>query len=175
MTCLRTILAAPVLALALTACADKPSGPPFDGASHDAQLDPAAMPGKAPAEKAEYKKPVRMNGRGKVSSISLEDFFLLHQSGKTLVIDARPSIFHQFGHIPGAISLPAKNCDPVIAGREEEIRKAVADGKTIVTYCTGLLCPDARTVAMHISGFGYPASVFSGGWDAWKEAGMPVE
>ena len=124
----------------------------------------------------EYKKPrIGMNDRGEVSSITLEDFFLLHQSGKTLVIDARPSVFHQFGHIPGAISLPAKNCDPAIARREEEIKKAVADGKTIVTYCTGLLCPDARTVAMHISSFGYPASVFSGGWDAWKEAGMPVE
>jgi rhodanese-related sulfurtransferase len=168
-------LSAPVLALALAACADKPAGPPFDGASNHTDPDPAGTPRKAPAGEAEYKKPIRMHDRGKISSISLEDFFMLHQSGKTLVIDARPAIFHQFGHIPGAISLPAKNCDPVIARREDEIKKAVADGKTIVTYCSGLLCPDARTVAAHISGFGYPASVFSGGWDAWKDAGMPVE
>lgn len=155
-----------MLALALTACADKPADAPPTSAS----------PEKTPQQSEEkYKKPIRMHDRGKVSSISLEDFFLLQQSGKTLIIDARPTIFHQFGHIPGAISIPAKNCDPVIAGREEEIKKAVADGKTIVTYCSGLLCPDARTVAMHISGFGYPASVFSGGWDAWKDAGMPVE
>jgi 3-mercaptopyruvate sulfurtransferase SseA len=160
-----SILAAPLLALALTACADKPA---------EAPAHKPASGGGQTAEKP-YKKPVRMHDRGKVSSISLEDFFLLHQSGKTLVIDARPTIFHQFGHIPGAISLPAKNCDPAIAGREEEIKQAIAEGKTLVTYCTGLLCPDARTVAMHLSGFGYPASVFSGGWDAWKEAGMPVE
>jgi 3-mercaptopyruvate sulfurtransferase SseA len=160
-----SILAASLLALALTACADKPA---------EAPAHKPASGGGQTAEKP-YKKPVRMHDRGKVSSISLEDFFLLHQSGKTLVIDARPTIFHQFGHIPGAISLPAKNCDPAIAGREEEIKQAIAEGKTLVTYCTGLLCPDARTVAMHLSGFGYPASVFSGGWDAWKEAGMPVE
>jgi rhodanese-related sulfurtransferase len=151
-----------VMALALASCADKPAAP---------------KPTQAPQEQAEkeYKKPVRTNDRGKVSSISLEDFFLLHQSDKVLVIDARPAVFHQFGHIPGAISIPAKNCDPVIERHEDEIKKAVADGKTIVTYCTGLLCPDARTVAMHISSFGYPANTFSGGWDAWKDAGMPVE
>ncbi len=160
---LRTIHGAPVLALVLAACADKPAA------------SPPVKPDAAETRAEPYKKPVRMHDRGEVSSISLEDFFLLHQSGKVLVIDARPSVFHQFGHIPGAISLPAKNCDPAIAKREDEIKKAVADGKTIVTYCSGLLCPDARTVAMHISGFGYPASVFSGGWDAWKEAGMPVE
>jgi rhodanese-related sulfurtransferase len=160
-----SILASPLIALALTACAEKPA---------EAPVQKAASGGTQEAEKP-YKKPIRMHDRGKVSSISLEEFFLLHQEGKTFVIDARPTIFHQFGHIPGAISLPAKNCDPAIAGREEEIKKAVDDGKTIVTYCTGLLCPDARTVAMHLSGFGYPASVFSGGWDAWKEAGMPVE
>ncbi len=160
-----SILAAPLLAMALTACADKPA---------EAPAHKPAPGGTQEAEKP-YKKPIRMHDRGKISSISLEEFFLLHQSGKTLVIDARPTIFHQFGHIPGAISLPAKNCDPAIASREEEIKAALAEGKTIVTYCNGLLCPDARTVAMHISGFGYPASVFSGGWDAWKEAGMPVE
>jgi 3-mercaptopyruvate sulfurtransferase SseA len=163
---LRSSFSALLLALALTACADKHADtPPTSGS-----------PEKTPQQsEKKYKKPIRMHDRGKVSSISLEDFFLLQQSGKTLIIDARPTIFHQFGHIPGAISIPAKNCDPVIAGREEEIKKAIADGKTIVTYCSGLLCPDARTVAMHISGFGYPASVFSGGWDAWKDAGMPVE
>lgn len=153
-----------VMAIVLAACADKPAlAPPT-----------SSLPEKPQAEE-KFDKPVLMNGRGKISSIALEDFFLLHQSGKTLVIDARPSIFHQFGHIPGAISLPAKNCDPAIARREAEIKAAIADGKTIVTYCSGLLCPDARTVASHISGFGYPASVFSGGWDAWKDAGMPTE
>lgn len=160
-----SILAAPLLTLALTACAEKPVDAPVN----------VPAPGGAQAAEKPYKKPVRMHDRGKISSISLEEFFLLHQDGKTFVIDARPTIFHQFGHIPGAISLPAKNCDPVIARREEGIKAALAEGKTIVTYCSGLLCPDARTVASHLSGFGYPASVFSGGWDAWKEAGMPVE
>ena len=132
--------------------------------------DPAAHP-----DAVDYKKPVRMNGRGEVSSIRLEDFFLLHQSGKALVFDARLPVFYQIGHIPGAINLPKNNCDTAIAKREDQIKQALADGKTIVVYCSGMLCPDARAVARHISGFGHPASMFSGGWDAWTEAGMPVE
>jgi hypothetical protein len=31
------------------------------------------------------------------------------------------------------------------------------------------------TVANHLSGFGYPAAVFAGGWDAWKNADLPSE
>ncbi|MDP3851615.1 MAG: rhodanese-like domain-containing protein [Luteolibacter sp.] len=112
---------------------------------------------------------------GKLSSISMEDFFLLHESGKTLLFDARPSLIYRMGHIPGAINLPKSRCDERIAVRGAQIRGALAAGKTIVVYCTGITCPDAHTVAMRLSSSGHPASVFSGGWDSWKEAGMPVE
>jgi rhodanese-related sulfurtransferase len=137
-------------------------------------VKPSATPAHSD-QKTEYQKPVRINARGEVSSISLEEFFQLHQSGKALVFDARPSFIYSFGHVPGAINLPKNQCDAEIPKRESEIKSALAAGKTIVVYCTSATCPDAQTVAMHISGFGHPASVFSGGWDAWKDAGMPVE
>ncbi len=162
--CIKWLLSA--AAFAMAACADQ--------AGDVTPAKPTARAPQAEAE-AEYKKPPRLHGRGKVSSISLEDFFVLHESGQAMVIDARPAIFHQFGHIPGAINIPPKNCDTAIHKREDEIKAAITAGKTIVVYCSGFMCPDARTVAMHISGFGYPASVFSGGWDAWQEAGMPTQ
>ena len=120
-------------------------------------------------------KPVRMNGRGKVTSISLTEAFTLQQSGNVLLFDARPGFFYGLGHIPGAINLPKPDCDAQIVKREAEIKAALAAQKTIVIYCTNLLCPDARTVANHLAGFGYPSSVLSGGWDSWKEAGLPTE
>jgi rhodanese-related sulfurtransferase len=129
----------------------------------------------APEPQPVYKKPPRMNGRGKITSISFEDFFALQQSGKAMIFDARPAFIYQLGHIPGAIHLPKDNCDTQIHSREESIKSALADGKTLVTYCSGPGCPDARTVAIHISGFGYPVSVFHGGWSAWKDAEMPAE
>ena len=116
-----------------------------------------------------------MNGRGKVSSISLTDFFPLHESGKVLLFDARPGFFYSLGHIPGAINLPKDGCDAQIDKRESELKAAIAAKKTIVIYCTNLLCPDARAVATHLADRGYSSAVLSGGWETWKDSGMPTE
>ncbi len=121
------------------------------------------------------KRPVLMNGRGKVTSISLTDAFALQQSGNVLLYDARPAFFYALGHIPGAISLPKNHGDAEIDKHEGEIKAAIAAKKPIVVYCTNLLCPDARTVAMHLADRGYSSSTLTGGWDSWKESGLPTE
>ena len=139
---------------------------------HQHMTDPPAQTKKPPAAPP---KPVRMNGRGKVTSISISDFFVLQQSGKVLLFDARPAFFYQLGHIPGAISLPKPDCDAEITKRESEIKAAIASKTPIVVYCTNLLCPDARTVALHLADFGYSSSTLTGGWESWKEAGLPTE
>lgn len=154
-----------VAALVLGSCATPSVGP---------QVEAPAGP-VAESPKPAFKKKPRLNGRGEISSISLEEFFALHQSGKLLLFDARPGFIYQISHVPGAINLTKHNCDQKIHDREAMIKSALAGGKTIVVYCTGIMCPDARAVAMHLSGFGYPSSIFSGGWDAWTDAGMPVE
>jgi rhodanese-related sulfurtransferase len=170
MSRLPTALALTAAGFAMVSCTEPSSNPP----PAPAKPADAPAPPRQAAETAFKKKP-RMNGRGEITSVSLEQFFELHQSGKALVFDARPGFFYNIGHIPGAVHLSKFNCDEEIHKREAEIKAALAAGKILVVYCTSLTCPDARTVARHLSGFGYPASIFSGGWDAWKEAGMPVE
>ena len=124
---------------------------------------------------AAAQKPARINGRGAVSSVSLTELFALQQSGKVLLYDSRPGFYYHLGHIPGAISLPKANCDPQIAAREVEIKAALAAKKTIVVYCSNMACPDSRTVAIHMAGFGYPCAILQGGWESWKESGLPTE
>jgi rhodanese-related sulfurtransferase len=153
-----------LLALVFAACAE-PQAP-------SAVKKPAEA--AAVAEKP-YKKPPRMLNRGKITSISFEQFFPLQQAGKVMIFDARQAFFYKLGHLPGAIHLPPGKADTLIHEREASIESALAAGKTLVVYCSGPGCPDARAVAMHLSGFGYPASVFSGGWQAWTDAGMPAE
>lgn len=155
------------MALALGSCADSAKEPPAS--------PPVATRSTSPAAKPESKKPVRMNGRGTISTISLGDFFALQQSGTALILDARPSFFYHLGHIPGAVNLPKNRCDEAIAAREATIKTALAAGKSIVVYCSSSTCPDARSVAIHLSGFGYPSRIFTGGWEAWREADMPGE
>ena len=125
---------------------------------------------------AAVKKPVKMHGRGKITSISLSELFALQQADQVLLYDARPRFFYNLGHLPGAISLPkSADCDAQITQREPEIKAALAAKKTIVVYCTNLACPDARSIAIHLAGFGYSSSTLTGGWDAWQESGLPTE
>jgi len=166
---IRPLLITTLLAMALahTACAPKPQSRGDNQAART--LKQATNP------KPKTKKPVRMNGRGDVSSISLEEMFALQGSGNALIFDARPGYLFHLGHIPGAESLPKSDCENSIAKIDERLKSAVAVGKSIVVYCSGIMCPDARTVAMHISGYGHPAKIFSGGYDAWKKAGLPTD
>ena len=158
MTHIRFIIASIALALAHTACAPKPQS------KND---EPPAKP--------ITKKPVRMNGRGDLSSISLDEMFAIQASGNALIFDARPGYLFHLGHIPSAESLPKSDCENRLAEMDERLQSAVASGKPIVVYCSGLLCPDARTVAIQISGYGHPAKIFSGGYDAWKKADLPTD
>lgn len=109
-----------------------------------------------------------MNDRGEITSISFDDLFLRQESGRALVFDARLPLFYRLGHIPGAINMPLHKCNERINEMENEIKSALAEGKIIVTYCSGTTCPDARSLAQHFSERGYPVSVFSGGWDSWS-------
>jgi rhodanese-related sulfurtransferase len=120
-------------------------------------------------------KPAAAKLRAEVSTISLEDFFQLQESGKAVIIDARPSFVYAFGHVPGAINMPKNHCEEMIAKREAGFRSAIHAGKKIIVYCTGPNCPDSRTVADHLALSGISSSVFPGGWDEWKEAGMTSE
>ncbi|NJM38427.1 MAG: rhodanese-like domain-containing protein [Akkermansiaceae bacterium] len=121
------------------------------------------------------KKPVAAKKSGEVTSMSMEDFFPLQQSGGALIYDVRPSLYYQLGHIPGAIHFPKSNCDALIVSRKAEIETAIAAKKPIVLYCTDLACPDARTVAMHLASNGYSSSTLVGGWESWKNSGLPTD
>lgn len=115
------------------------------------------------------------SAHGKISSLSFEEFFALHESDKDFLIDARHEYFYQLGHIPGAVHIPAKNCDSSIIAMQAALDQAIANGGTLVVYCNGIGCSDARTVAKHLTYAGYPVSIFTSGWRAWKNAELPVE
>lgn len=148
--------------LALASCATKPATPA------------ATAPAPAPKQKIEKPK-LKASERGEIDSISMEDTFQHQQAGTALIFDARPTYFFKQGHVTGAMSMPWDVVDETIKGREGQLNKAKADKTPIIVYCTNSLCTEARTVARHLSRFGYSSLVFHGGWDAWREAGLPTE
>lgn len=138
--------------------------------------DPQPAVRKEKPEPAPSKKPLLpASERGEVSSVSIDRLFELQQAGTALIYDARPSLFYNQGHIAGAINTPKSVIEDVIKVREPEFKAAKAAGRPIVVYCTGPLCSDARTVARHLASRGYSSSVYTGGWDEWKAAGLPTE
>ncbi len=136
--------------------------------------DVQAAPAPAEAEKPAAEKPPAKRP-GEVSSIGFDDFFALHQQGGALVIDSRPAFHYQQGHIPGALNLPKGADETALDSMADTIKQALAENKTIVVYCSGVLCADARTVARRIARRGHDTSIFSGGWNAWLDAGLPTE
>lgn len=149
------------MAVLLTACEE--GAPPVEPV--------AEVPAKKLAPKP-AKKPVTA---GKLTEISLDAFFPKQQSGTVLVYDARPAFVSAFGKIPGAIPWPKSEYEALLSQREEEIRDAKDDGKTVVIYCTDLACPDARTVGEKLIARGHDITILQGGYAAWKDTGLPTE
>ena len=106
--------------------------------------------------------------------ISLKEFRELVQSKTALVLDARPEIFHQFGHVPGAISLSREDFEQNYA-KQRLVLESRRD-QSIAVYCSGEGCVDSQMVGEALVKLGYHhVAVFKGGWDEWKQAGLPEE
>jgi rhodanese-related sulfurtransferase len=84
-----------------------------------------------------------------------------------IILDVRPFIEYQQGHIPGAISLPLSELE----ARLEELPKDAE----IVAYCRGPYCVLAPTAVEMLQKHGFQARRLAEGLPDWKRAGFPVE
>lgn len=103
--------------------------------------------------------------------ITLPEVEELWHSQAAAVVDSRSvSEFNQ-GHIPGAISVPLEEIN---RGNYALLEK-LPPGRPLVIYCEGGDCLTSLNLArvLHQRGFG-DLRVFSGGWDEWLAAGLPV-
>jgi rhodanese-related sulfurtransferase len=156
---MKTPLPLLLTALALTACQTS---------------SPVQQP-SAPAAVKKPSTPVKAVPAGKMTRISLEQFFPLQQERKALIIDARPGFVHAITHIPGSVSWPRRAFEEKMAENRPLLVEAKKNHLPIIVYCTDLECPDAANVAGKITALGYDASVLEGGFATWKEAGLDTE
>ena len=109
---------------------------------------------------------------GQITGVDMGQVFTMMQANRILLVDCRPPIFYRVGHIDGAINLPLKSYDKVIDGRKIKIQQALAEEKIIVLYCQNVKCPDAYAVAKKLALIGHSVSIYKGGWEEWKQAGL---
>ncbi|MEX2227419.1 MAG: metalloregulator ArsR/SmtB family transcription factor [Dehalococcoidia bacterium] len=86
--------------------------------------------------------------------------------GEAVLVDVRPAVEFQHGHLPGALSLPI-----------DEFGKRLKDlprDKRIVAYCRGTYCLFADEAVALLRKRGYDAVRLEGGWPEWIAEGRAV-
>jgi rhodanese-related sulfurtransferase len=103
-----------------------------------------------------------------VPRMSVTELKRLLGEGRVVIVDVRAAEAYDEGRLRGAVSMPLED----VVARAKELPR----DKMIVTYCD---CPGEHSgsrAAVFIKHQGFEqVAVLTGGWDAWKEAGMTVE
>ncbi len=87
-------------------------------------------------------------------------------SGEVTLLDVRPALEYQQGHIAGAQSVP-------IDALPERITEVPTD-RPIVAYCRGPYCVYADEAVMLLRAHGLQAARLSVGFPDWRAAGLPI-
>ncbi len=99
--------------------------------------------------------------------ISRDDIRAMLRRGDAVLIDVRPSVEYENGHLPGAMSLPYDE----LPHRLSELPR----DKRIVTYCRGTYCMSADEAVMVLRTKGFDAVRLEGGWPEWRSEGRVAE
>lgn len=83
-----------------------------------------------------------------------------------VVLDVRPKIEYDHGHLPGAISMPLE----ILREKAGELPK----DKRMVVYCRGAYCHFADRALEILRSRGLDAVRLAGGWQEWWAEGRPT-
>jgi len=90
--------------------------------------------------------------------------------GDLVLIDVRPEVEYNAGHLPGAISVP-----PGHPERLDDLVSTIPPDEEIVAYCRGPYCVYADDAIRHLAGQGRRALRLVEGVPEWRRAGGVVE
>jgi rhodanese-related sulfurtransferase len=93
-------------------------------------------------------------------AVSLEELESMIRNEHVLLMDVRPSVEYQFGHITGAVSVPMNELMSRL--------KSFSKDKEIIAYCRGPFCVLADEAVRIISEQGYKVRRLDEGYPEWK-------
>ena len=105
--------------------------------------------------------------RHEFEKVSAEDLRARLHKGKVVLLDVRPRVEYQAGHLPGAISIPLDEL-------ERRLRE-LPPGRTIVAYCRGPYCVYADDALELLSRRGWKVARLEEGVAEWQRAGFPLD
>jgi rhodanese-related sulfurtransferase len=106
-----------------------------------------------------------LGDRSGLEPVSRRELEARLKAGDIVVLDVRPSVEFEAGHIPGARSVPVA-----------ELRRlrSLAKDTEIVAYCRGPYCAYADEAVRQLRRRGFAAKRLEDGYPEWKRAGLPV-
>jgi rhodanese-related sulfurtransferase len=105
--------------------------------------------------------------RQSLEAVSKEDLVERLGAGAVVVLDVRPTVEYEQGHVAGARSIPI-----------EELERRLAElpsGREIVAYCRGPYCVFADEAVRLLQRRGFRARRLTEGFPEWRAGGLPVE
>jgi rhodanese-related sulfurtransferase len=105
--------------------------------------------------------------RREFERISVEELRERMARGEVVLLDVRPRVEFDAGHLPGAVSVPLDELER----RLEEL----PPGRTIVAYCRGPYCVYADEALGVLVARGWGVRRLEEGVPEWRELGLPVE
>ena len=109
-----------------------------------------------------------------IDGISLDELKNLLGKPEALILDARPDLFYEVGHIPSALNLSKKDFEHDFNRLLPRLKDSKV--KQFIVYCSDTDCDDSKIVAQALARLGFgPVRIFKGGWEVWEAAGLKAE
>ena len=117
------------------------------------------------AQLAETERAAREYLGPEVETIGRQELAERLNHGDVVLVDVRPEVEFEAGHIEGAHSIP-------IDELEERLAELPGD-REIVAYCRGPFCAYAHDAVRQLRAAGRSAQRLDVGWPEWRLAGLP--
>jgi rhodanese-related sulfurtransferase len=115
---------------------------------------------------AEVGQIAREYAAGDSGAVERDDLQALLDHQDVLVIDVRPKLEFDSGHLPGARAIPVEE----LPARLTELPR----DKRIVAYCRGAYCLFADEAVALLRREGFDARRLEGGWSEWLAEDRPT-
>lgn len=107
-----------------------------------------------------------LNDRERLQAVSSDELLRRFKERGVVVLDVRPAIEYEAGHIHGARSIPITE----LRTRLKELPKS----REIVAYCRGPYCVFADEAVAVLRSKGYKAYRLEAGFPDWAMQGLPI-
>jgi rhodanese-related sulfurtransferase len=106
-------------------------------------------------------------GREELEAVGKEELLRLMADEAVTVIDVRPEVEYEQGHITAARSVPVENLKRRLAELPRELE--------VVAYCRGPYCVYSDEAVWLLRRYGFRARRLEEGFPEWRAAGYPVQ